>query len=231
MAVNPSTMAQLLSLSLYSGIQSQSSDQQSPFSSTDHDAAQLFGSLLTMMMNGSYSNSSSGRSIPSERSSSASSLSSTNTDQMLWQQLADTLPTRNITDSLKKSNSDYDVIIQEMSAKYSVPAPLIRSVIDTESGGNPNSTSSSGAMGLMQLMPGTAAELGVTNPYDPAQNIEAGTRYLSHLIKRYNGDDRLALAAYNAGSGAVQKYGGVPPFPETQTYVSKVLNKAQQTYG
>ncbi|GEB76539.1 lytic transglycosylase domain-containing protein [Sporolactobacillus inulinus] len=231
MAVNPSTMAQLLSLSLYSGIQSQSSDQQSPFSSTDHDAAQLFGSLLTMMMNGSYSNSSSGRSIPSERSSSASSLSSTNTDQMLWQQLADTLPTRNITDSLKKSNSDYDVIIQEMSAKYSVPAPLIRSVIDTESGGNPNATSSSGAMGLMQLMPGTAAELGVTNPYDPAQNIEAGTRYLSHLIKRYNGDDRLALAAYNAGSGAVQKYGGVPPFPETQTYVSKVLNKAQQTYG
>ncbi|QAA22175.1 lytic transglycosylase domain-containing protein [Sporolactobacillus terrae] len=230
MTVNPSIMAQLLSLSLCSGIQNQSSDQQSPFSSTDHDATQLFGSLLAMMMNDSYSTSGSGRSIPSERASSASSISSTNSDQMLWQQLADTLPALNITDSSKKSDSGYDMIIQEMSTKYSVPAPLIRSVIDTESGGNPSATSSSGAMGLMQLMPSTAADLGVTNPYDPAQNIEAGTRYLSQLIKRYNGDNRLALAAYNAGSGAVQKYGGIPPFPETQAYVSKVLSKVQQTY-
>jgi len=100
---------------------------------------------------------------------------------------------------------------------------LIRAIIKTESGFNINATSKTGAQGLMQLMPETAKALNVTNPFDPHQNVSAGSKYLADLIFQFKGDLHLALAAYNAGPGAVQKYKGVPPFNETKNYIDKVL--------
>jgi len=115
-------------------------------------------------------------------------------------------------------------IVALQSRDYHVPAPLIRAVIHQESGADPSAISTAGAMGLMQLMPGTARAYGVDNPFDPAQNVAGGAAYLSDLLRRYHGDVKLALAAYNAGSGAVAKYGGVPPYAETQNYVRSILS-------
>jgi len=117
----------------------------------------------------------------------------------------------------------FEDIIQQASEKYKVDVDLIRAVIKTESGYNPKAVSHCGAMGLMQLMPGTAKGLGVTDPFDPKENIFGGVKLLHRLLGKYKNNISLALAAYNAGSGAVDRYGGIPPYQETQTYIKRVM--------
>jgi soluble lytic murein transglycosylase-like protein len=119
----------------------------------------------------------------------------------------------------------FDAIIESESAAQGVSPALVRAVIQVESGFNPRAVSPKGALGLMQLMPSTAAELGVGNPFDPAQNVRGGVAYLGQLLTRYAGDETLALAAYNAGPAAVRRYGDrVPPYRETRSYVGKVTS-------
>lgn len=126
-----------------------------------------------------------------------------------------------------RTTTAYDSLITEHSSLHGVRAALVRAVIQAESAFNPFARSIKGAMGLMQLMPGTAAEFGVRNAYDPAENIRAGVAYLKRLLQRYSQNEELALAAYNAGPGAVEKYGvKVPPYRETRNYVAKVRNEA-----
>ena len=119
-------------------------------------------------------------------------------------------------------SAPFEASILAHSRREQVAADLVRAVIQVESAFNPVAVSHKGAMGLMQLMPATAVELGVANPFDPDQNIRGGVQYLRRLLDRFNGNVELALAAYNAGMGNVEKYGDVPPFKETKNYVKKI---------
>lgn len=124
--------------------------------------------------------------------------------------------------------SRHNLIIQQASAEFGVDASLIKAVIHAESGFDETATSKKGAQGLMQLMPRTQEEMDVNDPYEPEANIFGGVRYLSNLLGRFNNNMKLALAAYNAGPENVDKYNGIPPFPETKTFVKRVLQYYDQ---
>jgi soluble lytic murein transglycosylase-like protein len=122
------------------------------------------------------------------------------------------------------TTGDIDSAIEEAAARHNVDPNLVRAVVKVESNFNPNAVSRKGAMGLMQLMPSTARQLNVKNPFDPAQNVDAGVRHLKQLLESYGGDVKLTLAAYNAGAGAVARSAGVPHYAETQNYVKRITN-------
>jgi soluble lytic murein transglycosylase-like protein len=128
-------------------------------------------------------------------------------------------------------SSAFDSEINAAAASNGIDPALLKGLVSQESGFNPSARSGAGAVGLTQLMPGTASALGVTNPLDPAQSLQGGAKYLREQLDRFGGDQTLALAAYNAGPGAVQKYGGVPPYAETQNYVTSVMSKAAAFRG
>jgi soluble lytic murein transglycosylase-like protein len=127
-----------------------------------------------------------------------------------------------------KGSGDFAAAIEAASAKQGLDPSLVRAVVQAESGGDPSAVSPVGAEGLMQLMPETARDMGVTDPKDPAQNLAGGTRYLREMLDRFHGDLPQAIAAYNAGPHAVERHGGVPPYPETRHYVDRVLKLYQE---
>ncbi|MFZ1006836.1 MAG: lytic transglycosylase domain-containing protein [Candidatus Sulfotelmatobacter sp.] len=122
------------------------------------------------------------------------------------------------------SSFDIDAAIEQAAARHNVDPNLVRAVVKVESNFNPNAVSRKGAMGLMQLMPSTARQLNLKNPFDPEQNVDAGVRHLKQLLENYGGDIKLTLAAYNAGAGAVARSSGVPRYAETQNYVRRITN-------
>ena len=133
--------------------------------------------------------------------------------------------------SYSRNKNAFDHIIRQAAQTHGVSEGLIKAVMHTESGFNVNARSPVGAQGLMQLMPATARRFNVSNAYDPHENIMAGAKYLAWLLKRFNGNTRLAIAAYNAGEGNVDKYGDVPPFRETRDYVKRVTSRYQNLYA
>jgi soluble lytic murein transglycosylase-like protein len=132
---------------------------------------------------------------------------------------------------LSGSPAEIDSLVQKYAGQFGVDPNLVRAVISSESGGKVDAKSSAGALGLMQLMPATAKRYGADNPFDAEQNISAGTKYLAEMLKGQNGNVELALAAYNAGPGAVAKFKGIPPFDETRGYVSKTMREFRQLSG
>ncbi len=132
---------------------------------------------------------------------------------------------------LKSQSTNVDEIIQVFADKYNVDSDFIKAIIQQESGFNANAKSKKGAMGLMQLMPATAKSLGVVDAFNPTENIEGGVKYFKGLLDRFDNDERLALAAYNAGPNAVKRYGGIPPYKETQNYVNSIMSAYNKIKG
>jgi soluble lytic murein transglycosylase-like protein len=163
-------------------------------------------------------------------SPSATTTTSTSFDQQLAQASTAQAATSTTTSAADAGSGSvpYENLINAAASKYGIDPAVLKGLIKQESGFDPNAGSSAGAQGLTQLMPGTASSLGVTNLHDPAQSIDGGAHYLKMQLDRFGGDYSKALAAYNAGPGAVQRYGGVPPYAETQNYVKNVLSFAQQ---
>lgn len=135
-----------------------------------------------------------------------------------------------VKQSASRNRNAYDDMIRAAAGRHNLDFGLVKAVIHTESGFDPDARSGPGAQGLMQLMPATARRYRVADVWDPAQNIEAGSRHLRYLLNRY-GEVPLALAAYNAGEGNVDKYGGIPPFPETRDYVQRVNSRFSRLYS
>lgn len=131
-------------------------------------------------------------------------------------------------EQLARKLDPYRGTVRVYAQRYGLDERLIHALMKQESCYNPNARSRAGAMGLMQLMPGTADLMGVRNPWDPQENILGGIKYFAQMMQEFNGDARLALAAYNAGPGAVRKYGGIPPYAETQNYVAKIMGEYQR---
>ncbi|MGC8668602.1 MAG: lytic transglycosylase domain-containing protein [Chthonomonadales bacterium] len=138
--------------------------------------------------------------------------------------LAQAMGTAEVRPAPGRLSPEIEAIVHKYSAQFGVDPGLVKAVITAESGGDVRAVSSKGAMGLMQIMPEEVREYGIRDPFDPDQNILAGVKQLAQKLQLFHGDAALALAAYNAGSGAVRKYGGIPPYPETQKYVSRVLS-------
>jgi soluble lytic murein transglycosylase-like protein len=134
-----------------------------------------------------------------------------------------------VLDEIRPSaEGDVERLVAEAAQRHGLDPALVMAVVGVESGFQPQAVSPKGARGLMQLMPRTAREMGVADPFDPAANLDGGSRYLSSLVARYEGDLTKALAAYNAGMGAVARHGGVPPYAETRKYVQRVLGRYQE---
>lgn len=165
-----------------------------------------------------------GVAAPVDPSATTTSTPSTNFQSMLQQATA----TQTSTAATSGDSAAYDAMIQQAAQANGIDPSLLKGLIRQESGFDPNARSGAGASGLTQLMPSTAAGLGVSDTTDPQQSIDGGAKYLREQLDAFGGDQTKALAAYNAGAGAVRKYGGVPPYAETQNYVTKVLGYANE---
>ncbi|RAU99219.1 lytic transglycosylase domain-containing protein [Paenibacillus sp. YN15] len=222
MSIDPSVLKQLLSLQMLQGTDTLTGSGQTNGTGTD------FSELLQLLLGDSAAQSSSHKVIPAAELLARGKWSSAYPGNVAVSGQF----------SSKSAPADYEEPIQAASRRHGVEASLVKAVIEAESGYDSNAVSKAGAKGLMQLMDATGQGLGVANPFDAAQNIEGGTRYLSNLLRKYNGNEAVALAAYNAGPGRVDKlgirndadlYAKLGQLPkETQAYVSKVLGyKAQ----